>query len=169
LLHYFSNRIGNMNLNVKRLFARSMTGGIDLVGPPVPPSPRSARRRMMFVTLAGILAAVGAVAGTYYYAMRPVTLRIAVGPANSDVRVVQALRKPSSRRAARSACARCRQMAPWRAPALADGRPISPSSEAISTCQKCPGRGNAAQNVAVLWVPPAAKVKGKKARRRSRK
>ena len=35
---------------------------------------------------------VGAVAGAYYFAMRPVTLRIAVGPANSDdVKVVQTL------------------------------------------------------------------------------
>ena len=46
----------------------------------------------MFVTLARILAIVGALAGAYYFAMRPVTLRIAVGPANSDdVKVVQAL------------------------------------------------------------------------------
>src|ERR1017187_7175640 len=69
-----------------------MSGGLDLVEPPVPPSPRSAKRKMMFVTLAGILAVVGALAGAYYFAMRPVTLRIAVGPANSDdIRVVQAL------------------------------------------------------------------------------
>src|SRR6202165_4151744 len=81
-----------MKLNVKRLFARSMTGGLDLVGPPPPPSPRSARRKMMFVTLAGILAVVGTLVGAYYFEMRPVTLRIAVGPANSDdIRVVQAL------------------------------------------------------------------------------
>src|SRR6267378_3649332 len=81
-----------MNLNVKRLFARSMTGGLDLVGPTAPPSPRSAKRKAMFVTLAGILAVVGAMVGAYYFAMRPVTLRIAVGPANSDdIKVVQAL------------------------------------------------------------------------------
>src|SRR5258707_6991871 len=81
-----------MKLNLKRLFARSMTGGLDLVGPPPPPSPRSAKRRVMFVTLAGILAVVGAVAGAYYFAMRPETLRLAVGPANSDdIKVVQAL------------------------------------------------------------------------------
>ena len=58
-----------------------MTGGLDLAGPPVPPSPRSAKRKMMFVTLAGVLAVVGTLAGAYYFAMRPVTLRIAVGPA----------------------------------------------------------------------------------------
>ena len=41
--------------------------------------------------LAGVLAIVGALAAGYYFAMRPVTLRIAVGPANSDdLKVVQA-------------------------------------------------------------------------------
>src|SRR6202022_1951878 len=81
-----------MKLNLKRLFARSTTGGLDLVGPPAPPSPRSAKRKMMFITLAGILAVTGTLAGAYYFAMRPVSLRIAVGPANSDdIKVVQAL------------------------------------------------------------------------------
>ena len=59
---------------------------------PAPPSPRSAKRRLTFVTLAGVLAIVGALAAGYYFAMRPVTLRIAVGPANSDdLKVVQNL------------------------------------------------------------------------------
>src|SRR5258708_18045148 len=81
-----------MKLNLQRMFARSMTGGLDLVGPPAAPSPRSAKRKMMFITLAGILAVVGSLVGAYYFAMRPVTLRIAGGPANSDdIKVVQAL------------------------------------------------------------------------------
>ena len=67
-----------MNLNLQRMFARSMTGDPELVGPPAPPSPRSAKRKMMLITLAGILAVVGALAGAYYFAMRPVSLRIAV-------------------------------------------------------------------------------------------
>ena len=59
---------------------------------PAPPSPRSAKRRLTFVTLAGVLAIVGALVAGYYFAMRPVTLRIAVGPANSDdLKVVQNL------------------------------------------------------------------------------
>src|SRR4029077_282939 len=54
--------------------------------------PRSARRRLAFVMLAGVLAIVGILAAGYHIATRPVTLRIAVGPANSDdLRVVQAL------------------------------------------------------------------------------
>src|SRR5882672_4907028 len=81
-----------MKLDLKRLFTRSMTQDPDLVGPPAAPSPRSAKRKMMFITLAGILAVVGSLAGAYYFAMRPVSLRIAVGPANSDdLKLVQTL------------------------------------------------------------------------------
>lgn len=81
-----------MKLSPKRLFGRSMTGGVNLAETPSPPSPRSAARKTALVTLALVLAVVGALAGAYYFAMRPVTLKIAVGPANSDdVKVVQAL------------------------------------------------------------------------------
>src|SRR3979490_1178962 len=81
-----------MKLSLKRLFSRSIVDGPDLVGPQAPPSPRPVRRKMALITLAGILALVGTVAGSYYFAMRPVTLRIAVGPANSDdLKVIQAL------------------------------------------------------------------------------
>ncbi len=81
-----------MKLSLKRLFARSMTGGLDLAGPPAPQSPRSRERHTLLIALAFVLALIGAVAGGYYFAMRPVTLRIAVGPANSDdLKVVQTL------------------------------------------------------------------------------
>ena len=69
-----------------------MTGGLNLAEAPPPPSPRSAARKTALVSLALVLAIIGALTGGYYFAMRPVTLRIAVGPANSDdVKVVQAL------------------------------------------------------------------------------
>ena len=61
-----------------------MTDGPSPAGTPASPSPRPVRRRATFVILAGVLAIVGALAAGYYFAMRPVTLRIAVGPANSD-------------------------------------------------------------------------------------
>src|ERR1700704_4251572 len=154
-----------MNLNVKRLFARSMTGGLDLVGPELP-SPRSAKRKAMFITLAGILAVVGTLAGIYYFEMRPVILRIAVGPANSDdIKVVQALTQAFTHAHSH---VRLRPMqtdgATASAQALADGKTdlaiirgdleVPKNAQAVATLRK---------NVAVLWVPPATKAKGKKA------
>jgi TRAP transporter TAXI family solute receptor len=154
-----------MKLSVKRLFARSMTSGLDLVGP-AQPSPRSAKRKMIFVTLAGILAVVGTLVGAYYFAMRPVTLRIAVGPANSDdIKVVQALTQAFTQAHSH---VRLRPIqtdgATASAQALGDGKAdlaiirgdleVPKNAQAVATLRK---------NVAVLWVPPASKGKGKKA------
>jgi TRAP transporter TAXI family solute receptor len=155
-----------MKLNLKRLFGRSMTGGLDLARPPAPPAPRSAQQKVMFITLAGILALVGTVAGAYYFAMRPITLRIAVGPANSDdLKVVQALTQAFTQ--ARSQV-RLRPIqtdgAIESAQALAEGNvdlaivrgdlDVPKNAQAVATLRK---------NLAVLWVPAPAKGKGKKA------
>jgi TRAP transporter TAXI family solute receptor len=157
-----------MKLDLKRLFARSMTGGLELAGPPTPaapPSPRSAKRKMAFITLAGILAVIGALAGGYYFALRPETLRIAVGPANSDdIKVVQALTQAFTQT---NSHIRLRPIqtdgAAASAQALADGKAdlaiirgdldVPKNAQAVATLRK---------NVAVLWVPPPAKAKGKK-------
>jgi TRAP transporter TAXI family solute receptor len=157
-----------MKLDLKRLFARSMTGGLELAGTPTPtapPSPRSAKRKMMFITLAGILAVIGALAGGYYFALRPETLRIAVGPANSDdIKVVQALTQAFNQT---NSHIRLRPIqtdgAAASAQALADGKAdlaiirgdleVPKNAQAVATLRK---------NVAVLWVPPRAKGKGKK-------
>jgi TRAP transporter TAXI family solute receptor len=155
-----------MKLDLKRLFARSMTGGSELAGPPAPPpSPRSAKQRMLFVTLAGILAIVGTLAGSYYYAMRPEILRIAVGPANSDdLKVVQALTQAFGQAHSQI---RLRPIqtegAGASAKALEEGKAdlaiirgdldVPKNAQAVATLRK---------NVAVLWVPPPAKGKGKK-------
>src|SRR6266436_3014665 len=154
-----------MKLSLKRLFARSMTGGVDLVGPPAPSS-RSAVRKATFITIAGILAVVGAVAGGYYFAMRPVPLKIAVGPPNSDdVRVVQALTQAFNQN---HSYVRLRPVqtegATESATALAEGKvdlaiirgdlDVPKNAQAVATLRK---------NVAVLWVPPPVKAKGKKA------
>ncbi len=119
----------------------------------------------MFVTLAGILAVIGALVGAYYFAMRPVTLRIAVGPANSDdLKVVQALTQAFTR--ARG-YVRLRLVqtddAAASAKALEQGKAdlaiirgdldVPKNAQAVATLRK---------NVAVLWVPPAVKRKGKK-------
>src|SRR5450755_1245349 len=155
-----------MKLSIKRLFARSMTEeGLDLVGPTLP-APRSAKQKTMFITLAGILAVVGTLAGGYYFAMRPVTLRIAVGPTNSDdIKVVQALTQAFSHAHGQ---VRLHPMqtdgAAASAQALAEGKAdlaiirgdleVPKNAQAVATLRK---------NVAVLWVPPAAKGKGRKA------
>jgi TRAP transporter TAXI family solute receptor len=153
-----------MKLDLKRLFARSTSGGPEFAEAPV--SPRSAKRKMMFVTLAGILAIIGAVVAAYYFVMTPVILRIAVGPANSDdIKVVQALTQAFTQAHSHI---RLRPIqtdgATASAQALSDNKVdlaiirgdlnVPKNAQAVATLRK---------NVAVLWVPPAVKGKGKKA------
>ena len=102
----------------------------------------------------------------YYFAMRPVTLRIAVGPANSDdLKVVQALTQAFTQEHSQ---VRLRPIqtdgAAASAKVLAEGKAdlaiirgdldVPKNAQAVATLRK---------NVAVLWVPPPAKGKGKKA------
>jgi len=154
-----------MKLNLKRLFARSMTGGLDLVETPQPSTlPRSTASKATFITLGGALAIIGALVGGYYFAMRPVTLRIAVGPANSDdLRVVQTLTQSFAQT---HAYVRLRPVptegATASAAELAAGKvdlaivrgdlDVPKNAQAVATLRK---------NLVVLWVPP--KGKGKKA------
>jgi TRAP transporter TAXI family solute receptor len=141
-----------------------MTSGLELTEPPKPSSPRSPKRSMMFVMLGGVLAIVGTLAAGYYFAMRPVTLRIAVGPAGSDdLRVVQALTQAFAQTHSHI---RLRPIqtdgAAASAETLAEGKAdlaiirgdlhVPKMAQAVATLRK---------NVAVLWVPPA--MKGKKA------
>jgi TRAP transporter TAXI family solute receptor len=151
-----------MAFDLKRLFSRSIVDGPEVIGPAGPPSPRSIRRKMTLITLAGTLALIAAVAGAYYFAMKPVPLRIAVGPPNSDdVRVVQALVQAFSRD---HNAVRLRPIltdgATASAKTLADGKAdlaiirgdldVPKNARAVATLRK---------NVAVIWVPPAAKGK----------
>jgi TRAP transporter TAXI family solute receptor len=142
-----------------------MTEGPPSADKPAASSPRSAKQRLTFVTLAGVLALVGALAAGYYFAMRPVTLRIAVGPANSDdLKVVQALTQAFNNQ--KSSQVRLRPVqtngAAASATLLGEGKAdlaiirgdleVPKNAQAVATLRK---------NVAVLWVPPAGK--GKKA------
>src|SRR4029078_1039614 len=134
---------------------------------PVPPSPRSAKQRLTFVTLAGVLAIVGALVAGYYFAMRPVTLRIAGGPVDSDdLKVVQNLTQAFNNQ--RNSVVRLRPVqtdgAVTSANLLGEGKAdlsiirgdldVPKNAQAVATLRK---------NVVVLWVPTAAKTKGKKA------
>src|SRR5689334_23661442 len=159
-----------MKLPLKRLFARSMTGGPDLVESIAPSSAprfrRSAQRRVAFVSLAGLMAVLGVAAAAYYFAMRPVTLRVAVGPANSDdLKVVQTLAQAFNNQGNSQIRLRPVQTDGALASAnlLGEGKAdlaiirgdldVPKNAQAVATLRK---------NVAVLWVPPAGKTKGKK-------
>ena len=116
--------------------------------------------------LAVILAIIGAIIAGYHFAMRPVILRIAVGPANSDdIKVVQALSQAFTQTHAHIRLHPiATDGAAASAQALADGKvdlavirgdlDVPKNAEAVATLRK---------NVVVLWVPPPAKGKGKKA------
>jgi TRAP transporter TAXI family solute receptor len=171
LLEPPSNRIWQTKLDLNRLFSRSMTSGLDLAGaaslaepPKAPPPPRSTQRIVMFILLAAILAIIGMLAGGYYFEMRPVALRIAVGPANSDdLKVVQALAQGFAQAHSQIHLRPIQtDGASASAQALAEGRAdlaiirgdlnVPKNAQAVATLRK---------NVAVLWVAPA--MKGKKA------
>jgi len=119
----------------------------------------------MLITLAATLALVGAVSGAYYFAMRPVTLRIAVGPPSSDdLKVVQTLTQSFAHSPVRlrpvqtdGAVASAAALAEGKADlAIIRGDLVVPkNAQAVATLRK---------NVTVLWVPPAPKAaaKGKK-------
>ncbi|WP_249128022.1 TAXI family TRAP transporter solute-binding subunit [Bradyrhizobium lablabi] len=121
----------------------------------------------MFVVLAGFLAIIGTLVAGYYFAMRIESLRIAVGPANSDdLKVAQTLAQAFSTQ--KSSQIRLRLVptdgAVASAQALADGKAdlaiirgdleVPRNAQAVATLRK---------NVAVLWVPPQPKVRGRKA------
>ncbi|MEH2564817.1 TAXI family TRAP transporter solute-binding subunit [Bradyrhizobium sp. AZCC 2289] len=144
-----------------------MTDGPDQDNAEPIASPRSAQRRAAFVVLAGVLAIIGALAAGYYFAMRPVTLRIAVGPASSDdLKVVQRLTQALNNQPHSQVRLRPVQTdgAAASATLLGEGKAdlaiirgdleVPKNAQAVATLRK---------NVVVLWVPPAAKAKGRKA------
>ncbi len=146
-----------------------MTRATDVDGPhfdsSAPVSPRARRIARIFIVLAGLLAIMAAGAGAFYFTNRPVTLRIAVGPPNSDdQKVVQALAQAFARE---RNYIRLRvipaESTTTAAASIANGSTdlaivrgdldLPKEAMAVATLRK---------NVAVLWVPPRAKgAKGK--------
>lgn len=139
-----------------------MTDRPDLTSAPA--SPHAAQRRLLFIALAGILAVIGVLVASYYFAMRPVILRIAVGPAGSnDVKVVQALTQGFAEKHSHirlrlvqtDGAAASAQALAERTTDLAIIRGdlgVPDNAQAVATLRK---------NVVVLWAVPA-KGKGKK-------
>src|SRR3954467_1938873 len=70
----------------------------DLNDNPAPPRPRKKRQSYALLILAAGMLAFGVAAGTLYYVLRPVTLRIAVGPPGSeDQKLVQLMAQTFAR------------------------------------------------------------------------
>nr|WP_082747953.1 TAXI family TRAP transporter solute-binding subunit [Bradyrhizobium macuxiense] len=133
----------------------------------LPKPRRTARQRLMFVLIAGVLAIVGTLTAGYYFAVRPVTLRIAVGPPNSeDLKLVQTLAQAFNNQQHSQVKLRPVQTdgAPASAQTLADGKAdlaiirgdleVPKNAQAVATLRK---------NIVVMWVPPTAKGKRRKA------
>jgi len=120
------------------------------------------RRGALLVVLAAVLAMLGALAAAYYVETRPVSLRIAVGPANSDdLRVVQALSQAFVKSHSQIHLRPLQtDGATASAQMLADGKVdlaiirgdlhVPKNAQAVAVLRK---------NVAVLWVPPSTKGK----------
>jgi TRAP transporter TAXI family solute receptor len=143
-----------------------MTRGFDRVEPAAAPSPRPAKHKAMFITLAGVLAIVGAVAAGYHLATQPEILRIAVGPANSDdIKVVQALTQAFSQAQGHvrlhpiqtdGSVASAQALAGDKVDlAIVRGDlDVPKNAQAVATLRK---------NLVVMWVPAPAKDQRKKA------
>jgi TRAP transporter TAXI family solute receptor len=143
-----------------------MTEGFEsAAGQQAPSTSLSAVRKATFISVAAVLAIVGILAGAYYFQMRPVTLKIAVGPGGSDdVKVVQALTQAFVQN---HAYVKLRPVqtegVTASAEALAQGKvdlaiirgdlDVPRNAQAVAILRK---------NVVVLWAPPPVRVKGKK-------
>jgi TRAP transporter TAXI family solute receptor len=151
-----------MKLSLQRLFARSLASGGPAEGVPAPIRTARPKGSGIFRPLAAALAVVLVVVGVIYIEMRPVTLKIAVGPPNSDdAKVVQALAHAFMRE---RAYVRLR-------PVITDG--AKASAEALDTKavdlavirgdldvpKEAAGVAVMRKNLVVLWVPPAPKGK----------
>lgn len=126
---------------------------------------RQKSSRGLLIVIAALLAIIATVGGITYYAMRPITLRIAVGPPNSDdVRIVQSIAQIFTNE---------RKYIKLR-PIVTDGTTASAASLGAGTTDLAIVRGDldlpkdaqaiaiVRKNFAVLWVPAGGKKPIKK-------
>ncbi|MES2751865.1 MAG: TAXI family TRAP transporter solute-binding subunit [Pseudomonadota bacterium] len=138
-------------MDVKDMFSRSM----ETPAAPGASTPRPHKAKAAFIVVAAVLAAVAAIGGSTYYMNRPVQLRIAVGPPNSDdVKVIQSITQ---------LFARDRKYVRLR-PTITDGTSASAASLAAGTADLAVVRGDIElpkdaqavasirKNFAVLWA-----------------
>ncbi len=135
-----------------------------------PPRRQQRRRNSLFILLAGIFVFV-AITGALYFALRPETLRIAVGPPGSDdQKLIQLLAQTFSRQ----------QNSIRLAPISTEGAVESVALLAASKTDLAVTRGDldlpadaesvaiVRKNVVVLWAPSGLPAKGSKKVQRPR-
>lgn len=143
-------------MGFRDMFSRSMASE----APAKPGTARPRKSGVPLIVIAAVLAVIAAVGGTTYYLNRPVTLRIAVGPPNSDdVRVVQSIAQMFSN---------ARKYVRLR-PIVTDGTTAAAESLGAGTTDLAIVRGDLTlpkdaqaiaivrKNFAVLWVPNVGK------------
>lgn len=158
-------------LNLRQLFSRSMAADSSLgAGTAAPPRYRASRATTILSLIAGAIAIATAIGATVYYLNRPVTLRIAVGPANSeDFKVVQSIARVFDPQAA----GRDRSSIRLRIVPTDGSVQSAVSLEAgqadlavVRGDQKLPKDAQAVatlrKNVVAIWLPPMAVPKGAK-------
>src|SRR5712671_4332547 len=132
---------------------------------PAATRPRRKRKNYSLLILAAGIFLFGVVAGTAYYAFRPVTLRIAVGPPGSDdQKLIQALAQTFAR-----------DKSPVRlAPITSEGATESIALLTAGKADLAVARGDLdmpadaesvailRKNVVVLWAPSGLAAKGSK-------
>ena len=132
---------------------------------PAPFRPRKKRKSYALLILVAGMLAFAVAAGTLYYALRPTTLRIAVGPAGSeDQKLVQLMAQTFAR-----------EGAPVRlAPIVTEGAQQSIALFAAGKTDLAVARGDLnlpenaesvailRKNVVVLWAPSGLPAKGSK-------
>jgi TRAP transporter TAXI family solute receptor len=132
---------------------------------PVQISPRRKRRNHSLLILAAGIFVFAVAAGALYYALRPVTLRIAVGPSGSDdQKLIQALAQTFER-----------EGGPIRLSLITtEGATESIAAFSASKADLAVARGDVnlpanaesvailRKNVVVLWAPSASRTKGSK-------
>jgi TRAP transporter TAXI family solute receptor len=157
-----------MKMTLRQLFSRSLASGGPAEGIPNPTNIRAKRPIKgagIFMPLAAALAIILFVVGGVYYAMRPVTLKIAVGPPNSDdTHIIQAIAQAFGRE---RGYIRLRTI-------VTDGAAASAAALANKSVDLAVIRGDLdvpkdaadiavmRKNLVVLWVPAAAKGKKNK-------
>lgn len=123
------------------------------------------RRSSVLIAIAAVLAVLFAIVGAVYFVLRPINLRIAVGPAGSDdVKVIQAIAQAVSRE---RGGIRLR-------PSVTEGAVASAGALESGEADLAVVRGDLAmpknaqsvailrKNVVTLWAPPPVSVKGQR-------